>query len=55
MVHAMTDIILGKSTFYDILNGSIPAKDYSATIKIDNNQESTTLHSIEKLGYFITS
>ncbi|CAF2391058.1 unnamed protein product [Rotaria sp. Silwood2] len=38
----------GKSTFYDILNGSIPAKDYSAKIKIDNRPESITLHSIEK-------
>ncbi|CAF1038431.1 unnamed protein product [Rotaria sordida] len=38
----------GKSTFYDILNGSIPVKDYSAKINIDNRQESMTLHSIEK-------
>ncbi|CAF1326119.1 unnamed protein product [Rotaria sordida] len=38
----------GKSTFYDILNGSIPAKDYTAVIKIDNRHESMTLHSIEK-------
>ncbi|CAF2798193.1 unnamed protein product [Rotaria sp. Silwood2] len=38
----------GKSTFYDILNGSISAKDYTAEIKIDNRQESMTLHSIEK-------
>ncbi|CAF3687128.1 unnamed protein product [Adineta steineri] len=38
----------GKSTFYDILNGSIPMNDYSAKIQIDNEQQSTTLHSIEK-------
>lgn len=41
-------IILGKSTFYDILNGSIPSKDYSAKIKIDCKEGSTMLHSIEK-------
>ena len=40
---------LGKSTFYDILNGSIPVHDYSARIRIDNEQRPTsTLHSIEK-------
>jgi ABC-type transport system involved in cytochrome bd biosynthesis fused ATPase/permease subunit len=38
----------GKSTFYDILNGSISMNDYSAKIQIDYKQESTTLHSIEK-------
>ncbi|CAF0748882.1 unnamed protein product [Adineta steineri] len=38
----------GKSTFYDILNGSIPMNDYSAKIQIDNEPQSTTLHSIEK-------
>ena len=38
----------GKSTFYDILNGSIPMSDYSATVMIDNNRESRSLHSIEK-------
>jgi ABC-type transport system involved in cytochrome bd biosynthesis fused ATPase/permease subunit len=36
----------GKSTFYDILNGSISKKDYSAQITIDN--EERTFHSIEK-------
>ena len=39
----------GKSTFYDILNGSIPMKDYSAFIQIDDKQQSlASLHSIEK-------
>ncbi|CAF4198737.1 unnamed protein product [Adineta steineri] len=40
----------GKSTFYDIINGSIPMSDYSAKIRIDNDQKSitTTVHSIEK-------
>ncbi|CAF4053307.1 unnamed protein product [Rotaria sordida] len=37
-----------KSTFYDILNGSISMSDYSAKIRIDNEKQSTTLHSIEK-------
>jgi len=39
----------GKSTFYDILNGSIQTNDYSASIQIDGNQQSlANLHSIEK-------
>ena len=40
--------IVGKSTFYDILNGSIPMNEYSAKIQIDSDQKSSTLHSIEK-------
>ena len=39
---------LGKSTFYDILNGSIPMSDYSATVYIDHSEQPGTLHSIEK-------
>ncbi|CAF1366983.1 unnamed protein product [Adineta steineri] len=38
----------GKSTFYDILNGSIPMNDYSAKVQIDSEQQSSILHSIEK-------
>ncbi|CAF1005661.1 unnamed protein product [Adineta ricciae] len=38
----------GKSTFYDILNGSIPMSDYSATVCIDHPEHPGTLHSIEK-------
>ncbi|CAF1185935.1 unnamed protein product [Adineta ricciae] len=38
----------GKSTFYDILNGSIPMSDYSATVYIDHSEHPGTLHSIEK-------
>ncbi|CAF1458336.1 unnamed protein product [Rotaria sordida] len=39
----------GKSTFYDILNGSISINNYSGQIHIDNEEKSSqTLHSIEK-------
>jgi ABC-type transport system involved in cytochrome bd biosynthesis fused ATPase/permease subunit len=40
--------ILGKSTFYDILNGSISMTDCSAHVRIDKRLEPATLHSIEK-------
>ncbi|CAF3399819.1 unnamed protein product [Rotaria socialis] len=38
----------GKSTFYDILNGSVPHRNYSAKINIDDSSDGTTLHSVEK-------
>jgi ABC-type transport system involved in cytochrome bd biosynthesis fused ATPase/permease subunit len=42
------ELFLGKSTFYDILNGSISMADYSAQVRIDHRPEPTTLHSMEK-------
>ncbi|CAF5102191.1 unnamed protein product, partial [Rotaria sp. Silwood1] len=38
----------GKSTFYDILNGSIPASDYEADIWIIGSKPTITFHLIEK-------
>ena len=38
----------GKSTFYDILNGSIGADEYSAQVRIDSHDEPKTFHSIER-------
>ncbi|UJR32426.1 hypothetical protein I4U23_019888 [Adineta vaga] len=38
----------GKSTFYDILNGSIPMNEYSIKVHIDKSDIPSTLHAIEK-------
>ena len=48
MSNSKASCLIGKSTFYDILNGSIPASDYTAQVQIDNGSESASLHCIEK-------